>query len=162
MADQFTDFIQVLDAFDTHGVDYILIGGVAVVLHGMERLTRDIDIFVKMVPENIDQLRKALHTVFDDTSIEEITLNELNKYPVIRYGTPSGFYIDIMARLGEVATFDDLEYEIIDYEGTKIKIATPETLYKLKKDTIRDKDKMDAIFLKALIKARESPPPRHE
>jgi len=162
MADQFTDFIQVLDAFDKHGVDYILIGGVAVVLHGMDRLTRDIDIFVKIVPENIDQLRKALHTVFDDTSIEEITLSELNQYSVIRYGTPSGFYIDIMARLGEVATFDDLEYEIINYEGTQIKIATPETLYKLKKDTIRDKDKMDAIFLKALIQARESNPPRQE
>ena len=162
MADQFTDFIQVLDAFDKHGVDYILIGGVAVVLHGMDRLTRDIDIFVKIVPENIDQLRKALHTVFDDTSIEEITLSELNQYSVIRYGTPGGFYIDIMARLGEVATFDDLEYEIINYEGTQIKIATPETLYKLKKDTIRDKDKMDAIFLKALIQARESNPPRQE
>ncbi|MBI1930715.1 nucleotidyl transferase AbiEii/AbiGii toxin family protein [Candidatus Poribacteria bacterium] len=162
MADQFTDFIQVLDAFNKHGVDYILIGGVAVVLHGMERLTRDIDIFVKIVPENIDQLRKALHAVFDDTSIEEITLSELNQYSVIRYGTPSGFYIDIMARLGEVATFDDLEYEIINYEGTQIKIATPETLYQLKKDTIRDKDKMDAIFLKALIQARESNPPRQK
>ena len=145
MADQFSDFIQVLDAFDKHGVDYILIGGVAVVLYGMERLTRDIDIFVKMVPENIDQLRKALHSVFDDTSIEEITFNELQKYPVIRYGTPGGFYIDIIARIGEVAVYDDLEYEIIDYHGTKLKLATPETLYRLKKDTIRDKDKIDAI-----------------
>lgn len=88
MADQFRDFIQVFAAFDKHEVDYILIGGVAVVLHGMERLTRDIDIFVKMAPENIDKLRKALHAAFDDTSIEEITLSELQKYPVIRYGTP--------------------------------------------------------------------------
>ena len=156
MADQFRDFIAVLNAFDRHEVDYILIGGVAVILHGMERLTRDVDIFVKMDAENIDALRKALHSIFDDTSIEEITFEELKKYPVIRYGTPNGFYIDIMARLGEVVSFEDLEYETIAYQGTKIRIGTPETLYKLKKNTVRDRDKIDAIFLKELIKAKQS------
>ena len=69
---------------------------------------------------------------------------------------PNGFYIDIMARLGESTTFEDLEYEILDYQGTKIKIGTPETLYQLKKDTVRDRDKIDAIFLKELIKAKQS------
>ena len=83
MADQFRDFMAVLNAFDKHEVDYILIGGVAIILHGMERLTRDVDIFVKMNAENIDKLREALHSIFDDTSIDEITLEELNKYPVI-------------------------------------------------------------------------------
>ena len=79
MADQFRDFIAVLNAFDRHKVDYILIGGVAVILHGMERLTRDVDIFVKMDAENIDTLRKALHSIFDDTSIEEITLRGIEE-----------------------------------------------------------------------------------
>lgn len=158
MSDQFRDFIAVLAALDKHNVDYVLIGGVAVVLHGMERLTRDVDIMVKMVPENVDKLRRALQAVFNDDSIEEITLGELQKYPVIRYGTPNGFYIDVIARIGEVAAFEDLAYEVLDYEGTKIKIATPETLYRLKKDTVRDRDKMDAAFLLELIKARKASP----
>lgn len=55
---------------------------------------------------------------------------------MIRYGTPDDFYIDIMARIGELRTFEDLEYEIVEYQGIPIKIATPETLLKLKKDTI--------------------------
>lgn len=156
MADQFKYFIKVLEALDKQKVDYILIGGVAVILHGLERLTRDIDVFVKMEAKNIERLRKALHSVFNDASIEEITLNELQDYPVIRYGTSDGFYIDIMARLGEVATFEDLEYEIINYQGIEIKIGTPETLYNLKKDTVRHKDKIDALFLKELIKVRKS------
>jgi hypothetical protein len=156
MADQFKQFIEVFEAFDKYDVNYILIGGVAVIFQGLERLTRDIDIFVKMVPDNIVKLRRALHAVFNDTSIEEITLNDLNDYPVIRYGTPSGFYIDIMSRLGEVATYENLEFEIIEYQGIRIKVATPETLYKLKKDTIRDKDKIDAEFLKELIKTRKA------
>ncbi len=154
MVNQFKEFIQVLKAFDEQKVDYILIGGVAVILYGMERLTRDIDIFIKMVPENIEKLRKALHLVFNDSSIDEITIDELDNYPVIRYGTPDGFYIDIMTRIGELFSYEDLEYEIIECHGIKIKIGTPETLYKLKKDTVRYKDKTDAMFLKELIKEK--------
>ncbi len=156
MEDQFEDFIKVFEALEKYEVDYILIGGVAVILHGMQRLTRDVDVFVNIFPENIGKLREALHSIYKDPSIEEITLNELNDYPVIRYGTPSGFYIDIMARLGEVATYDSLKYEIIDYNGIKIKIATPETLYQLKRDTLRDKDKIDAVFLRELIEAKRA------
>ena len=92
--------------------------------------------------------------VFEDNAIKEITLSELTKFPVIRYGTPNGFYIDIMARVGELATFEDLKYETIDYQGIKIKIAKPESLFELKKDSIRDKDRIDTIFLKKLIEAK--------
>jgi hypothetical protein len=148
-------FLRVLDALDKEQVQYILVGGVAVILHGIERLTRDIDIFVKLDAENIQRLRKALLSIFDDESIEEITLEELQEFAVIRYGTPDDFYIDIMARIGEVAVYEDLEYETIYYEGIKIKIATPETLYNLKKDSLRYKDKFDAAYLKDFIEIRQ-------
>ena len=156
MNGQFKNFMSVLDALDKQKVKYILVGGIAVMLHGIERLTRDIDIFVKMDNKNIERLRKALHSIFEDESIKEITLEELQKYAVIRYGTPDDFYIDIIARLGEVAVYEDLEYEIISCQDIKIRIATPETLYNLKKDTIRYKDKFDAAYLKELIKIRQS------
>ncbi len=81
MNDQFEQFISVLDALGKHKVEYILVGGVAVILHGIERLTRDIDIFVKMEQNNIERLRNALHSIFDDESIDEITLEELQEYP---------------------------------------------------------------------------------
>lgn len=156
MVDQFRDFMRVLEAFDKNKVEYILIGGVAMVLQGMERLTRDIDIFVKMESENIHKLRKSLNSVFKDKSIEEITLEELSEYAVIRYGTPNGFNIDILARIGEMFSYEDLEYEVIDHQGINIKIATPKTLYMLKKNTMRDRDKIDAMFLKELIKIRKN------
>lgn len=147
----FKKFLKVLEAIGREGVDYILIGGFAVIMHGMPRLTQDLDIFVKMTPGNIGKLRKALNSVFKDESINEITIEELEQYSVIRYGSPDGFYIDIMARLGEAATYDDLEYEILEMEGVSIKIATPETLFNLKKDTVRPEDKRDAFFLYELI-----------
>lgn len=41
------NFLRVLDALDKEQVQYILVGGVAVILHGIERLTRDIDLRYK-------------------------------------------------------------------------------------------------------------------
>lgn len=156
MIDQFDNFLSVLKALDKEGVEYILVGGVAVIFHGIERLTSDIDIFVKMEVANIARLRNAFHSIFDDPSIDEITLEALQEYEVIRFGASDDFYIDIMARLGEVAVYENLESEILLHQDIKIRIATPETLYNLKKDTLRQKDRFDAAYLKYLIDSRQS------
>lgn len=153
--DHFREFLRVLKAMEDEGVDYILIGGFAVILHGLPRFTVDMDFFVKMAEDNIKRLRKALYQTFRDSDIEELTFVELMKYPVIRYGTPNGFHIDIMAQMGEIATYEDLEYEIMEVEGQKIKVATAESLLKLKEGTIRPEDKADALFLKQLVDRRK-------
>ena len=121
MTNQFQSFVSVIQALNKYNVDYILVGGIAVILHGLERLTRDLDVFIRPTLENIDNLKKALHSVFSDSSIEEINSSELEKYSVIRYGTPNGFYIDIMTKVGDTISFEDLEHEIIDYKSIKIK-----------------------------------------
>ena len=59
-----------------------------------------------------------------------------------------------MTKIGTAFSYEDISYEIIDYKEIKIKIATPETLFKLKKDTVREKDKWDARFFNDLIKNR--------
>jgi len=132
-------------------VEYVLIGGYAVVLYGFPRGTNDIDIFVNPSDKNIRLLQDALFDVFKDESISEITLPELIKYPVIRYGTPNGFNIDILIGLGEKFSYNDLDYKIIEIEGIKIRIAVPETLIMLKENTLREQDKTDILFLKKLL-----------
>jgi hypothetical protein len=154
-ADFLDDFLTAVKALEKHRVDYVLVGGFAVILHGLPRLTQDMDIFVKLVPENVESLKRALKDAFHDSSIEEITPAELGRYPVIRYGTPGGFVIDIMTKVGEMFKFEDLEFELVEFEGQKIKVATPATLFRMKKDTLRDKDKADSVFLKKLIDARQ-------
>ncbi|MDW7681227.1 MAG: nucleotidyl transferase AbiEii/AbiGii toxin family protein [bacterium] len=151
MANLFKQFLQLLKALDEYKVEYILIGGVAVIIHGLARLTRDIDLFIKPTVPNIQQLKGALNSIYHDRTIEEITIDDLQNYSVIRYGMPNGFYIDMMTRLGEAFSFDDLKYEIVEYKATKIRIATLESLYDLKKNSPREKDKMDASFLMEII-----------
>ncbi len=44
-----------------HGVDYVLVGGLAAVLHGSPAMTNDADIVPAKAPENLERLGDALH-----------------------------------------------------------------------------------------------------
>ena len=45
---------------DAHGVDYVLIGGLAAVLHGSTAMTNDADILPARDPKNLERLGAAL------------------------------------------------------------------------------------------------------
>ncbi len=144
------EIVRILASFEAQEVDYVIVGGVAVNLHGIVRATEDLDLFVRPTVENIERLRKALHDVYDDPCIDEINAEELiDEYPAVRYLPPdTDLYLDILTRLGEFAGYDDLKSEEIDAQGVKVKVAAPETLYWLKKDTVRFQDRADAEFLR--------------
>jgi hypothetical protein len=42
------------------GVDFVVVGGFAGVLHGSAYVTRDLDICAVLTPENLEKLREAL------------------------------------------------------------------------------------------------------
>jgi hypothetical protein len=46
-------YVDILTTLAAEGVRFVVAGGVAVVLHGVERLTMDIDVAVEMTPENL-------------------------------------------------------------------------------------------------------------
>ncbi|MCB9737866.1 MAG: hypothetical protein H6747_01285 [Deltaproteobacteria bacterium] len=43
-----------------HAVDYIVIGGIAAIVHGVPRMTLDIDLLIRATPENAKALLDAL------------------------------------------------------------------------------------------------------
>lgn len=146
----FERFLLLLQALEQHRVAYVLIGGVALNLHGIIRATEDVDLFIQPGSENVGRLRQALRAVWEDPDIDQITAEDFNgEYPTIRYGPPGeDFAIDIIARLGTAFRFEDLQVETISVEGITIPIATPATLYHMKKDTVRPIDKTDSAMLK--------------
>jgi hypothetical protein len=138
-----------LTALHDEDVDYVLVGALAMDVLGIGRLTEDIDLFVRPTPENIDRLRRALHRVWADPSIDEITAADLaGPYPAIQYVAPDGTPIDLLSRLGEAFAFDDLAVTVYPYGDVDVRVATPETLYRMKRDTVRLRDKADAQVLK--------------
>jgi len=146
----FEEAIRILATFDRHGVAYVLVGSMAMAAQGIVRATRDIDVFVSADESNVARLRAALHEVFDDPSIDLIAAADLaGEYPAIQYVPPTAdYWIDILARLGEAWRYGDVECEILRVEGVSIRVATPQMLYRMKRDTVRPQDRLDAQVLK--------------
>ncbi len=145
------ELIRVLRAFEAERLEYVLIGATAMGLHGLIRATEDVDLFIKATAENIDRLRRALRSAYDgDSSVDDIRSEDLlGDYPSVRYYPPSGdLYLDVMTRLGEVASFETVDREIKVVEGIQVPVATPRALYILKRDTIRPLDRRDAAALR--------------
>ena len=144
------EVMRVLRAFESAGLEYVLIGAAAMGFHGLVRATEDLDLFIRGTLENIERLRAALLAVYEDPDINEISSADLlGEYPTVRYVPPTGdLYFDVMTRLGEVASFETIEVEVKEVDGTQVPVATPAALYRMKKGTIRSQDHIDAAALR--------------
>lgn len=60
-ADLPADFADFIACLNTHTVEYLLVGGYAVGVHGHVRATVDIDFFYRRTPENVSRLLAALN-----------------------------------------------------------------------------------------------------
>lgn len=151
-------FLAVVRALDACGVEYIVIGGAAMNVQGIVRATEDMDVFVRPTQENIDRLKRALRCVWDDPAIEEISYEDLSgDYPSVRYGPPEDdIYLDILVRLGEMHSFDSLDSEIVEMDGTPVRVATKRTLFRMKSSTVRPVDHFDAEMLQQLFDLEEN------
>lgn len=152
----FETFFRIATALEREGVAYVVVG-MAMAAHGLVRATRDLDLFVAPDVENVDRLKRALRSTFDDPSIDEISAEDLaGDYPAIQYVPPTGdFSIDLLARLGEAFSFRDIEAEIVDLDGLQVRVATPRMLYRMKRDTIRPQDRLDAETLRREFQLEE-------
>ena len=142
--------LRICEEFNREGVDYVVGGGFAVILHGFPRLTDDIDFFIDPSAGNVARMKKALKTLYDDKAIDDIRPEDVNNYSVVRYGTPEGFYLDFIGKVGEVADFRVVKKGSVHLEIEKVRIPVcgVKTLLKLKENTVRPVDRQDAIFLK--------------
>ena len=123
--------------------------------HGLVRATEDLDLFIRATPDNIEKLRVALRAVYeDDPSIDEISSTDLlGEYPAVRYVPPTGdLYFDVLTR---IATFETIDVEVKEVDGTRVQVATPAALYRLKKGTVRSQDQVDAAALRERFSLKE-------
>jgi hypothetical protein len=102
----YQDFRDFLSALNNNRVEYLLVGGYAVVLYGYPRTTGDMDIWVNRTLENYQKLQLAFvefgMPMFDMT--EDRFLNH-EQVDVFRFGRKP-VAIDIMVKMGNLV-FDD-------------------------------------------------------
>jgi len=152
------EVMRLLRAFESTGLEYMLIGAAAMGVHGLVRATEARDLLIRATPENIEKLRVALRAAYeDDPNINEISsMDLLGEYPALRYVPPTGdLYFDVLTRLGELATFETIDAEVKVVDGTPVRVATPAALYRLKKGTVRSQDQVDAAALRERFSLKE-------
>ena len=145
------EIIRVLRAIESARLEYVLIGAAAMAFHDFVRATAGLDFLIRPTPENVEKLKAALRAAYeDDSHVSEISSADLlGEYPAIRYYPPTGdLYFDVLTRLGEVASFETVDAEIKDIDGTSVRVATPAALYRMKKGTVRLQDQADAAALR--------------
>ena len=161
--------VDLLQALSTNGVDFVLVGGMAVQLHGYSRMTYDIDLVLSMtdvnltrfidiakqfglapaIPVPIDSLKNA--SLIDQWHREKGMLAFALREPAI-----AGSVIDVLVR-------PDVSYERLNTDavegqlfGCTVKIASIEHLLEMKRIANRPKDLLDIRALEK-IKLGEDP-----
>ena len=123
--DDFRDFIK---ALNENKVDYLLVGGYAVILHGYRRTTGDLDIWVNTTGENLQKLKVAfLQFGLPTTNLTENNFLQNNSIDVFSFGR-APVSIDVMKAVkglnfeaafngAEIFIENDLEIRYINYQS---------------------------------------------
>ncbi len=153
----FADFIELLN---NHSVEYMIVGGYAVGLHGLPRYTGDLDIWVNNSNENLDRLKKV---IFDfGGPLSEIDFNKLQLKPTKSNPVPGiGFgreplRIEILSSLAGVDFSDCYKHTESKKIGSlMIKYINYDDLKTSKLNSERLKDKGDIEELEKIRKFKK-------
>src|SRR3989442_1096599 len=105
-----SDFKEFLRLLRAERVEYLLVGGWAVIYYGHARLTNDFDIWIAVSPENADRIVRTLRKFgFDVPPPADMFLQE-NK--ILRIGSEPGL-IEIMTSISGVR-FEDCYRERLE------------------------------------------------
>jgi hypothetical protein len=108
LTDDFKEFLRLLNA---SRVDYLLVGGYAVGLHGYPRSTVDLDIWIRATPANADCVLTAVKAFGFDLPLLEPRLF-VDPRSIVRFGVPP-FRIEIMTSI------DGVEYDACRTRATE-------------------------------------------
>jgi hypothetical protein len=138
---------HVFASFEKHRVRYVVIGGIAAVLHGVPRATFDLDILIEATPENATRLLKALEeaelgtaalTTPQDVLAHEITVFQDFVRIDVQTSTPGLRFEDAWSRVRPM-----------EFEGQTFQVISREDLIVSKRASGRPVDLEDVRLLEA-------------
>ena len=144
-----SDWIELCTLFNDHHVDYLLVGGQAVIAHGYPRLTKDMDLWVRPTVDNGHRILRALAefgTPLPDFRVKRFTESET----LLMLGRDP-FRIDLITQI------PGLDFESawarrtsVVLDGSEIPLISRQDLITNKKATGRLQDLADVEALQAI------------
>jgi len=157
------DFLNILERLTQHQVDFVLVGGLAGIVHGCSYVTQDIDICCEFSVSNLLRIQKAisdLHPVHRMTPkkmplelTEESSRNLKNLYLDTDIGT-----LDCLGFIDGVGDFTAVCKSAITYqvEDILLRILSLDGLIKAKQAMNRPRDQEMIIQLETIKKQIET------
>jgi hypothetical protein len=155
-------FDTIFSALQSTGVRYVVVGGVAVNLHGYQRFTKDVDLVIELIPEQALKALEALHSVgysprlpvkladFANTAMRESWARDKGMMVFQMYNDRIHQTVDIFATYP--IDFDSLWRDSIPIQlrDSSPRIASIEHLITMKQEADRPQDRLDIDMLKRL------------
>jgi hypothetical protein len=136
------DWREFIESLNSNGVEYVVVGAVALAHHGFPRYTGDLDVLVRNSADNSRRLESAL-AGFGFTALGLKAADFVDSYRVIQLGVPPT-RIDLLTSLTGM-TFDDAWASRVEavVGETRVKFIGREALIRNKRLTGRARDKAD-------------------
>lgn len=156
-----TDIGELLRRLSGAGVEFIVVGGAAAVIHGAPVTTEDLDIVHRRSPENVARLRTLLDEL--GARVRELANRRLPPQESALLGEGHVLLstrlgpLDCLGRLIDGRGFEELvsHSESIKDEGVEFLVVDLPTLIELKTKTGRAKDRLMLPVLIALAEQLE-------
>jgi hypothetical protein len=141
-----SDLIDLLEEFDAAGVEFLLVGGQALALHGHPRFTKDADLWLRDTPDNIERAGAALGR-FGAPEATQSALLSAEGLDVVWMGHPPA-RIDLMKAVpgGDFETAWTSR-DTMSIRGVPVPVVNRVELARLKRASGRPQDLLDAQLL---------------
>jgi predicted nucleotidyltransferase len=154
------DFLALLRTLVEHGVDFIIVGGVSAVLHGVPITTFDLDIVHSRTPENISRILSALHDLdayYRGQGDRRLTPGPAHlaspghQLLLTRFGP-----LDLLGTIGTDHSYEDLidHTTELSVSGSHLRVLNLETLVEVKEEVGHEKDKAVIPILKRTLEEK--------
>ncbi len=159
-------FANLLGKLNEAGVRYLVVGGVAVCLHGYPRATQDMDILVEATPENARRLITAL-SGWGEGHASELSESDFCPPELGSVRVGEDFVLDIFTLMRSRALDANLDYAALAADaqslplaqGGQVAFASASRLIDLKRDSGRPKDEADVAMLSEILLHRSQRSP---
>ncbi len=152
---------SLLRALVAHGVDFVVVGGIAMVFHGSARLTQDLDVCFAPDQANLDAMGAALLELGATLRgvPEEVPFvpdgRALRRLSIVALDTEEG-RLDLLRELAGAPRYDELRRRAdrIETEGMQILVASLDDLESMKRAAGRPKDLIDLEEIEVIRRLR--------
>ena len=140
------DLVELCRTLNQQGARYLVVGGFAVMYSGHVRTTGDVDLLMATDPENEAKVFQSLATL-PDKAVLELKPGEIAQYTVVRVADE--IVVDLMKSASGI-DYEEAAKDVVmrRVQDVEIPFASPRLLWRMKKNTHREKDIPDLLFLR--------------